>query len=157
MSVGTICLIRHNGKLLLQKRALGRFGGGKWDCPGGKLQPAESLDECAVREIEEETGLTIGDPKLHGCFQVYFGGVSEPDWIVHVYSATAFVGQLRAGPEGELKWFAEDQLPYEQMWPSDRCWLPDLLEGRFGEKRFAATFWFDGAAEQLLDHSLTVE
>ncbi len=153
MPVGSICLIRKNGRLLLQERALGRLGGGKWDCPGGKLKPGESLEECVVREIREETGLAISDPELHGSFDVYFGGREKPDWIVHVFSASRFDGRLQASAEGQLRWFAEDQIPYDQMWPSDQHWLPALLAGH----RFQATFRFDEKAERLLDHAVCID
>src|SRR3972149_6364738 len=62
----TVCLIRQDGKLLLQKKASERFGGGKWDGPGGKLRPGESPAEGVVREVEEETGLTVIAPTFHG-------------------------------------------------------------------------------------------
>jgi 8-oxo-dGTP diphosphatase len=156
MPVGSICLIRKNGRLLLQERALGRFGGGKWDCPGGKLRPGESSEECIVREVAEETGLRIDGPTYRGSFDVYFGDHEEPDWIVDVFSASRFDGQLQANAEGRLRWFAEDQIPYDRMWASDRCWLPDLLAGRLDGCRFAAAFWFDERAEQLLRHDVTV-
>jgi 8-oxo-dGTP diphosphatase len=148
---GTICLIRKNGRLLLQERALGRFGGGKWDCPGGKLRPGESPEECIVREVAEETGLRIGSPMFHGSFSVYFGQ-RELDWIVHVFSASRFAGRLQASAEGVLRWFPEDQLPYEQMWPSDKHWLPATLAGH----RFQATFLFDEKAERLLNHAVDI-
>ena len=151
----TICLIRKDGRLLLQRKAPGRFGGGKWDAPGGKLRPDESPEQCVAREIEEETGLRMTAPSLRGGFQVYFGDSAEPDWIVHVYVGTDYSGHLRGGPEGQLEWFEEDHLPYDQMWPSDRCWLPDLLEGRL-DGRFEATFWFDENADKLLNHHLTL-
>ena len=157
MPVGSICLIRKNGRLLLQERALGRFGGGKWDAPGGKLRPGESPEECIVREVAEETGLRIDGATYRGSFDVYFGEHEQPDWTVDVFSASRFDGRLRANAEGRLRWFAEDQIPYERMWASDRCWLPDLLAGHLNGRRFAAAFWFDEAGEQLLRHSLTVE
>lgn len=154
---GAICLIRRNGRLLLQERALGRFAGGKWDAPGGKLRLGESPEQCVVREIAEETGLRIDDPLLRGRFHVYFGDRNQPDWTVHVFSVSRFDGRLRANSEGRLRWFAEDQIPYERMWASDRYWLPDLLAGRLDGCRFSAAFWFDETGEELLRHSLSAE
>ena len=78
----TVCLLRKDGSLLLQKKASERFGGGKWDGPGGKLRPGESPAEGVVREVEEETGLTIIAPTFHGSFDVYFGPGDQPAWIV---------------------------------------------------------------------------
>ena len=149
----TVCLLRKDGSLLLQKKASERFGGGKWDGPGGKLRPGESPAEGVVREVEEETGLTIIAPTFHGSFDVYFGPGDQPDWIVHVFSASRFVGRPRSSDEGLLRWFPEDQLPYEEMWPSDRHWLPAVLAGH----SFQATLWFDERAEQLLDYSVLLK
>ncbi|MBI2913893.1 MAG: 8-oxo-dGTP diphosphatase [Chloroflexi bacterium] len=149
----TVCLVRRDGKLLLQKKASERFGGGKWDGPGGKLRPGESPADGVVREVEEETGLRIIDPAFRGSFEVYFGAGDQPDWVVHVFSGSRFGGELRPSDEGELRWFPEDQLPYEEMWPSDPHWLPDVLAGR----RFQATLWFDEKAETLLDHMVNLD
>ena len=117
------------------------------------MLPGESLEECVVREVREETGLTISDPGLHGSFDVYFGGHEEPDWVVHVFVASRFDGRLRASAEGQLRWFAEDQIPYDQMWPSDQHWLPAILAGN----RFQATFWFDEKAERLQEQAVRLD
>ena len=152
----TICLIRRSGSLLLQHKSQDRFGGGKWDAPGGKVESGESPLECAAREVEEETGLRILDHSFHGTFQVYFGQRQVPNWTVHVFSATQFVGDAQSGPEGQLRWFPEDRLPLDNMWPSDRCWLPDLLAGEMDGRTFEADFWFDEAEDKLLDYSVRV-
>jgi 8-oxo-dGTP diphosphatase len=156
-SEATICLIRNDGRLLLQRKSAGRFGAGKWDAPGGKLAAGESPEQCVLREIWEETGLRAADVSLRGSFNVYFGAGERADWTVHVFATSSVAGRPRSGPEGRLRWFREDRLPYDLMWPSDRCWLPDLLAGRLDGRRFQATFWYDEAGEQLLRHSLTAE
>ena len=149
----TICLIRRDGRLLLQKKSTGLFGSGRWDAPGGKLRPGESPQDCAVREVLEETGLSVLDPRLHGRFEEFFGADRGPAWIVHVFSASRFSGQLRPNAEGHLRWFPEQRLPYPRMWPSDRLWLPHVLAG--GE--FEATFWFDAKAQQLIEHQVVLK
>jgi len=53
----TLCEIVHGGRLLLQRKSAGRFGEGKWNGPGGKVQPGETPLECVVREVRDETGL----------------------------------------------------------------------------------------------------
>ena len=70
--------------------------------PGGHIEEGESLAESVIREVYEETGLTIADPKL----------VAVKDWplddggryIVFCYKATRFSGQLRSSEEGEVSW-----------------------------------------------------
>ncbi len=149
----TICLIRRDNRLLLQRKAAGRFGGGRWNAPGGKLRPGESRRDCAVREVLEETGLEVLDSRPQGKFEEYFGDGEEPAWIVHVFTSSRFSGELQANGEGHLRWFSERRLPYARMWPSDRLWLPHVLAG--GE--FEATFWFDAAAGRLLQHEVVLK
>ena len=143
---GTICHIRCDGKLLLRHKAPGRLGSGKWNGPGGKMRDGESPEQCVGREVEEETDLTLIEPIVCGRVTFFFGRSDEPDWAVHVFSASRFSGEPRPSAEGELRWFAEDQIPYDQMWADDRYWLPPLLSGQV----FEGTFWFDERAETVL-------
>ena len=106
-----LCLVEDpkNGKVVLQYRSLERYK--KWSgyaFPGGHIEEGESLAESVIREVYEETGLTIADPKL----------VAVKDWepdeggryIVFCYKATKFTGQLRSSEEGEVSWVKKDQL-----------------------------------------------
>jgi len=98
-----------NGKVVLQYRSPERYK--KWSgyaFPGGHIEEGESLAESVIREVYEETGLTIAAPKL----------VAVKDWepdeggryIVFCYKATEFTGQLRSSEEGEVSWVEKDQL-----------------------------------------------
>lgn len=106
-----LCLIEDSttNKVVLQYRSPERYK--KWSgyaFPGGHIEEGESLVESVIREIYEETGLTIADPKL----------VAVKDWepdeggryIVFCYKATEFTGQLRSSDEGEVSWVEKDQL-----------------------------------------------
>ena len=106
-----LCLIEDTStnKVVLQYRSPERYK--KWSgyaFPGGHIEEGESLVESVIREIYEETGLTIVDPKL----------VAVKDWpldeggryIVFCYKATEFTGQLRSSEEGEVSWVEKDQL-----------------------------------------------
>ena len=106
-----LCLIEDSttNKVVLQYRSPERYK--KWSgyaFPGGHIEEGESLVESVIREIYEETGLTIADPKL----------VAVKDWepdeggryIVFCYKATRFSGQLRSSEEGEVSWVEKDQL-----------------------------------------------
>ena len=146
----TVTIIIDNGKVLLQKKTKGRFGEGKWNGPGGKLKPGETSEECAVREVKEETGLTVSDVHLHGALKHYFGDVDQPTWNVYQFAATEHQGDPKESEEGELRWFPVDQIPYDEMWQDDEHWLPLLLKG----KRFEGEFYFNEDATQLLDYSI---
>jgi len=148
----TICEIIKDGKLLLQYKAAGKFGEGKWNGPGGKLKPNETPTEGVIREVNEETGLTIHKPELNGLIDFYFGEKPEPDWITYIFHVTDFDGELRANDEGELCWFKINEIPYDQMWQDDQHWLPAFLEG----KKVKGTFRFDEEGKELLRYDLTV-
>ena len=81
----TLCQVIDDGCLLLQLKSTGRFGEGKWNGPGGKLNREETPEEGVVREVYEETGLRVSDLKYHGSLHHYFGQEDEPDWLVHIY------------------------------------------------------------------------
>jgi len=146
----TVTILMDNDRVLLQRKTQGRFGEGKWNGPGGKLKPGETPEECAVREVMEETGLRVRDIQLHGALKHYFGDIDEPTWIVYQFATTDYQGDPKESEEGELRWFPVDQIPYEEMWQDDEHWLPLLLEG----KRFEGEFYFNEDATELLDYSI---
>lgn len=148
----TLCFIVRDGQVLLLRKAEGLWGGGKWNAPGGKLADGEDPMTGAVREVREETGLAVADPEPRGVLRFYFGEVPEPTWVVHVFVAREFSGELRPGGEGTLQWHAQQGLPYDQMWEDDRYWLPAVLDGN----AVAGDFYFDEPAAKLLSFQLRV-
>lgn len=108
---------------------------GKWNGLGGKFDPGESPDECVVREIREESGLTILDPRLRGVLTFPEFKPGE-DWLVFVYTATRFEGNLGACAEGELEWVDHARLAELPLWEGDRIFLPWLEQERFFTGKF---------------------
>jgi len=147
---GVLCYIRSRGKVLLQLKHEGRFGGGLWNGPGGKIEGGESPDEAVVREVREETGLAVRDLVDHGSLVFYFGDAQEPSYSVRVYSTDRFEGELQANDEGHLEWLPEASLPYENMWPDDPVWVPHMLAGR----RFEGVFRLSADLSALVSHEL---
>ncbi len=147
----TLLTIIKDGQILLQRKAVGRFGGGKWNGAGGKLKPGEDPADGVIREVLEETGLRIAEPRRHGLLDHYFGDRSKPAWSVHIFSVTEYEGEPVGGEEGELRWFPVEEIPYGEMWEDDLHWLPLLLEGR----DFDGAFYFDEDASRLLDFRLS--
>lgn len=127
----TVCYIRKNGKILLQLKADHKFGGGRWNGPGGKLEPGEDARAAVIREVHEETELLIEDPVFHGVIALSFGVPETSRLTAHVFTAEAFTGKPHGGAEGRLRWFPQDKLPYDQMWVDNRYWLPIVLDGGY--------------------------
>ena len=147
----TLCAIIRDGRILLQRKAAGRFGEGTWNGAGGKLEPGEDPADGVIREVLEETGLRIREPRRHGVLDHYFGDRVIPAWSVHIFSAAEFEGDPVGGEEGELRWFPVEEIPYGEMWEDDLHWLPLLLEG----KNFDGTFYVNEDASRLLDFRLS--
>ena len=151
MIEATLCFIVRNNEVLLLKKSVGLFGQGKWNAPGGKILSGETAQECAVREVLEETQLTIGS--LQQIATVYFykhDKHTDPDWKVNVFVSHDFSGTAADGREGIVKWFSVDALPFNEMWEDDRHWSRLVFEG----KRFEGWFYYSGDFEKLVDYRI---
>ena len=107
----------------------------KWNGLGGKLEPGESPEECVKREVFEESGLIIESPNLHGVITFpKFDGID--DWIVFVYTANNFEGNLIDCNEGKLDWVSDDQLLNLNLWEGDKIFIPWLTQDKFFSAKF---------------------
>ena len=126
----TLCYIRHEGKVLMlyRNKKENDLNEGKWVGVGGKFEPGETPDECLLREVREETGLTLTGFQLHGV--VTFISDEWDDEYMFLYSADRFTGCLRDDcPEGMLRWVPQEEVMGLPMWEGDRYFLPRLLAG----------------------------
>ena len=122
----------------------------KWNGLGGKLEPAESPEECAVREIKEESGYDIHTLKFAGHLFFPTFDKQQNDWSVFVFTSDDFSGlQLENTPEGNLEWIHKDKLLNLNLWEGDRYFLPKLLSG---DKFLGKFIYMDG---RLVDYKLT--
>ncbi len=80
--------------------------------PGGHVEPRESFVESAVREMREETGLTVLDPVLCGMKQ---WSVDGRRYVVFFFKATKFSGELRDSDEGHVFWLDRKDLPNQKL------------------------------------------
>jgi len=135
--VATLCYVKHNGKTLMMHRNKkpGDVHKGKWNGLGGKLDPGESPDDCVVREIREESGLSIHDPRLRGVITFPSFRPGE-DWLVFVYTASRFDGNLSACAEGDLEWIDDAKVLSLPLWEGDLIFLPWLDGDRFFSGKF---------------------
>lgn len=129
MKLTTLCYLKQNGNyLMIKKNDDGGQSAGKYLGVGGKLEPGESPDECAKREIKEETGYEVLDLKLRGIV-TFLSDVWE-DEIMFLYSAEQLEGELRNDcDEGRLYWIEEDKVLDLPAWEGDKYFLKPLLEG----------------------------
>lgn len=133
----TICYILNDkDEVLLQKKRRG-FGQGKWNGPGGKIDPGESKEECAVREIREETGIKVIELEEKAYLEFIFPrGQEDSNNQTYVFVATKWQGEPEDKGEGELRWYKTSKLPLDKMWDDDQYWLPQVLAGEKMRKRF---------------------
>lgn len=97
---------------------------GKWIGVGGKFEDKESPDDCLVREVCEETGLTLTDYRLRGIV-TFVSDIWETEYM-YLYTASGYEGSLCDCNEGELAWIAKDRISGLTLWEGDRLFL-DLI------------------------------
>ena len=78
----------------------------KWVGVGGKFLDKESPEECLLREVKEETGLTLTDYRFRGI--VTFVSDQWPTEYMYLYTATGFEGEMIVCDEGDLEWVEHD-------------------------------------------------
>jgi len=150
MILATLCYVKHNGKTLMvhRNKKPNDIHAGKWNGLGGKFEAGETPEECIRREVEEESGLLIHNPHLHGL--LVFTNFKGNDWYVFVFTATEFDGELsETSPEGKLEWIDDDKLTDLNLWASDHIFLPWLATGKF----FSAKFEYEG--DQMQGYHVT--
>ena len=123
----------------------------KWNGLGGKMEPGESPEECAVREIKEESGYDINTLEFAG--HLFFPEFDRQgrDWSVFVFTSSDFDGiQLKSTSEGELEWIDKDDILNLNLWEGDRHFIPHLLSGR----KFLGKFNYKSGS--LIDYKVSL-
>ena len=136
----TLCYIDRGDALLLLHRTGKKddVNAGKWLGIGGKLEPGESPEACLLREVREETGLTLTEYEYRGIVDFQSDGWSER---MHLYTATETNGELTACDEGILSWVMKDKVKELPMWEGDRVFFQLLKDG---EPFFHLKLSYDG-------------
>ncbi len=124
----TICYIEKDEKYLMLHRTKKENDQShdKWLGVGGKFEENESPDECVVREVKEETGLTLLSYKLRGVM-TFVSNIWETEYMF-IYTADRFEGELTECSEGELLWVEKFKVPDLNLWEGDILFLKKLME-----------------------------
>jgi 8-oxo-dGTP diphosphatase len=140
MILATLCYVKRDGHTLMvyRNKKANDIHEGKWNGLGGKFEAGETPEECVIREIFEESGLSILNPKM--CGLLMFPNFKENDWYVFVFIATEFSGELTDSPEGNLEWIPDEKILDLKLWESDHIFMPWIREGKF----FSAKFDYEG-------------
>jgi 8-oxo-dGTP diphosphatase len=121
-------ILERDGEVLLVKRR-DEPRAGAWCLPAGFMEYGESPERCAIREVKEETGLTV---RLDGVFGVY-AGFDDPRTraVLILYRVSRATGRLRPGDDAiEARWFAPARLPRAIAFLAHRQALKDYFGGR---------------------------
>lgn len=134
-----VYLKKDNSYLLLYRnKKKNDMSEGKWIGVGGHVEKGETIDDAVIREVCEETGLTVHSLKCDG--EVLFIN-NDYEEMMYVYEISDFTGELKDCNEGELAWIDIDEMLALPMWEGDKAYLPLLrrheyfrLEIRYRDK-----------------------
>lgn len=125
----TLCYLERDGQYLMLHRVKKQvdINKGKWIGVGGKFEEGESPEDCVLREVWEETGLTLQSPSLRGV--ITFISDDQPTEYMFLYTADRFIGTMTEDcTEGILRWIDKDKIESLPIWEGDRIFLRLLRE-----------------------------
>lgn len=151
MKQTTLCYIEQNGQYLMlhRNKKANDFNREKWIGVGGKIEGSETPEEGMLREVKEETGLTLTSYQYRGL--VIFLCGSEDDQYMHLFTADAYEGELADCDEGELEWVPIERVPTLPVWEGDRIFLRQLAESK---RFFTLKLVYEGS--RMTEHVLRV-
>ena len=147
----TLCYIEKDNCYLMLHRVKKKedMNRDKWLGIGGKFEEGESPEDCLMREVTEETGLTLHSARYRGI--VTFLSDEYGSEYMHLFTSDDFSGELKECEEGELVWIPKDRLDELTIWEGDRIFFR-LLQENTGF--FSLKLHYHG--EELVEHSLVV-
>lgn len=124
----TLCYIERDGAYLMLHRVKKEHDENrdKWIGVGGKFEDKESPEDCLLREVREETGLTLTRYAYRGI--VTFVSDQWPTEYMHLFTADRFTGVLCSCDEGDLEWVPKERIADLPIWAGDKIFLRLLTE-----------------------------
>jgi len=139
----SLCFVQQEGMVLMIRKKRG-LGAGKINAPGGRLEPGETGIQAAIRETEEEVGVTPLNLSHRG--ELHFQFTDGLALHCAVFLAVGCVGQPIETDEAIPYWMEPSAIPYHDMWADDAHWLPGMILG----KSFKGYFHFSD--DVMLSH-----
>ncbi len=137
-------------KIILAKKKR-KFGVGKWNGYGGRIEEGENLEECLIRETEEECKikLDIENCKKLGLVDFHFENQDQKNQKVYIYRIDKFEGEPKETDEmGKPEEFDVNEIPYHEMIIGDDKFIPFVVEN----KKFEGKVYFDEKGEKILKY-----
>ncbi len=136
------------GQILLAMKKR-RFGEGKYNGIGGKLEAGESIKQSLMRETFEEINVKIKEEDLVQVATLNFSFQNKPEWNqqTHAFFIEKWVGEPSETEEMSPKWYGIYELPFHKMWVDDPHWLPLAIKGN----KLNASFYFNETGSEILD------
>lgn len=130
MKMTTLCYIEKENKYLMLHRVSKKndINKDKWIGVGGHFEERESPEDCLLREVREETGLTLTKYRFRGI--VTFNADNYETEFMCLYTASEYQGNLIECDEGNLKWIEKDKLSELNLWEGDKIFLKLISEDR---------------------------
>ena len=128
------------------------FGQGKYTGIGGKVEPGETIQETAVREIFEETTVTVSQHNLIDAGYLTFYFPARPEWNLtsQIFLGREWVGHPQESQEIRPKWFDTNHLPFDTMWDDAIYWYPQVLQTQY----IKAVFTFSDDCETVATYHI---
>ena len=126
-----LCLVYNEDAYLLQNRVKEDWKG--YTLPGGHIEAGESVVDAVVREIKEETGLTVLNPRLCGIKQF---PIEDGRYIVFLFRANEYEGELISSEEGDMHWIKKEELSNVNLVSDFNMLLQVMLDDSLNEFQY---------------------
>lgn len=123
MELTTLCYIEKDDSYLMLHRVSKKndVNKDKWIGVGGHFEAGESPEDCLLREVKEETGLTLTSYRFRGLLTFVFND-NEAEYIC-LYTADGFEGEITDCDEGTLEWVSKKKIPELNLWEGDKIFF----------------------------------